>query len=451
MTLNRLIISLLLIVVIPGSLIAQHDTYPEFYRGVNYDLNKLDFYYTFLYKPSRETDNSKLEIYAKIPYNRLMFFQFEAEFRAEFDITIQLKNRRKRIIYDKTWTEIVRTKNFEETLEHRFYHLIRHSLPVKNGRYTLEISIDERETEKDESKSTTFDIPDYDDNEFVVSNIVLVENLLREEERIIGFIPSLSEVIETDDQKTHFAYFELTPGFPGERFEVEAELTHNTRSESETIISVTSEYSTRSETIPITFNITQNELKGGKYILKYRIRSQMGSEKETSSEFLVTSFGNPSTLEELESNVNIMTRIFSIITIRNIQFSEPDIWDMRLAFNRLKKEDLNKLTYDQKAALYNSIWKSLDPTPTTELNETKREFYRRVMFANDLFKGPNEGWETDRGMIFILFGPPNTILRTFHPDYSYPIQLWSYIRDNLRFEFKDLHNSNTYRLIRQIK
>ncbi|MFC1493430.1 GWxTD domain-containing protein, partial [candidate division KSB1 bacterium] len=144
-------------------------------------------------------------------------------------------------------------------------------------------------------------------------------------------------------------------------------------------------------------------------------------------------------------------RIFSIITIRNIQFNEPDIWDMRLAFDRLKKEDLNNMTYEQKSALYNSIWKSLDPTPATELNETKREFFRRVMYAKELFKGPNEGWETDRGMIFILFGPPNNILRTSHIDYMYPIQIWSYIRDNLRFEFRDLHNSNNYRLTKQIK
>lgn len=442
--------AILIFFIIPGALSAQ-TVYPEFYRGENYNLNKLDFAYTFLYKPARETEDSELEVYAKIPYNRLLFFQFEAEFRAEFEMTIKLKNRRKRIIYEKSWTEIVRTKDFEETLDHNFNHLIRHTLPVKNGRYTLEIALDERETDKNETKSITFNIPSYSKNEFVISNIVLVEDLLREEEKITGFIPSLSEVIETDDQKTHFAYFELTPGFPGERFEVNTELTHISRSESETIISISSEYSTTKETLPIIFNISENELKGGKYILKYKIRSQMGKEKEVSSEFLVTSFGNPTTFEELEEHTAIMNRIFSIITIRNIQFNEPDIWDMRLAFDRLKKEDLSKMTYDQKMAVYNGIWKTLDPTPATDLNETKREFFRRVMFANELFQGPNDGWETDRGMIFILFGPPNNVRRTFHPDYSYPIQLWSYIRDNLRFEFRDLHNSNNYRLTKQIK
>ncbi|MCI4445233.1 MAG: GWxTD domain-containing protein [Candidatus Aminicenantes bacterium] len=53
------------------------------------------------------------------------------------------------------------------------------------------------------------------------------------------------------------------------------------------------------------------------------------------------------------------------------------------------------------------FWKRRDPDPDTEENEFKEEYYRRIKQANQLFQGEGRpGWLTDRGRIYILFGPP---------------------------------------------
>jgi GWxTD domain-containing protein len=39
-------------------------------------------------------------------------------------------------------------------------------------------------------------------------------------------------------------------------------------------------------------------------------------------------------------------------------------------------------------------------------------YYRRVRQANRLFTNYKEGWKTDRGMFYILFGPPSGVIRT---------------------------------------
>lgn len=44
--------------------------------------------------------------------------------------------------------------------------------------------------------------------------------------------------------------------------------------------------------------------------------------------------------------------------------------------------------------------------------ELIRIFYNRVIYSNLYFTSNKEGWKTDRGMIFILFGPPNRIQMT---------------------------------------
>ncbi len=54
------------------------------------------------------------------------------------------------------------------------------------------------------------------------------------------------------------------------------------------------------------------------------------------------------------------------------------------------------------------FWKRRDPTPETERNENKEDYFERIEEANRLFRGGGRpGWLQDRGRIYILFGPPN--------------------------------------------
>jgi GWxTD domain-containing protein len=72
----------------------------------------------------------------------------------------------------------------------------------------------------------------------------------------------------------------------------------------------------------------------------------------------------------------------------------------RTAFKRLQ-------TDDEKQSFIENFWLRRDPTPDTEENEFKEEHYRRIAWANDRFASGIPGWKTDRGMIYIKFGPPD--------------------------------------------
>jgi GWxTD domain-containing protein len=72
----------------------------------------------------------------------------------------------------------------------------------------------------------------------------------------------------------------------------------------------------------------------------------------------------------------------------------------RTAFKRLQ-------TDDEKQAFIEQFWLRRDPSPDTEENEFKEEHYRRIAWANDRFASGIPGWKTDRGQIYIKFGPPD--------------------------------------------
>jgi GWxTD domain-containing protein len=62
---------------------------------------------------------------------------------------------------------------------------------------------------------------------------------------------------------------------------------------------------------------------------------------------------------------------------------------------------------EDKPKFIEEFWQKRDPDPYTEENEFKIEYTNRLDMATELFRGEGRpGWMTDRGRIYILFGPP---------------------------------------------
>jgi len=112
--------------------------------------------------------------------------------------------------------------------------------------------------------------------------------------------------------------------------------------------------------------------------------------------------------------------------------------------------DMGKLeSYEDRIRAFNEFWVSHDPTPGTPENEVKLAFYGRVRIANDNFgimRRP--GWKTDRGRIYIEFGPPDHLIDVPFAPESRPYQVWHYtnIGRYRRFLFIDENADGDYRL-----
>ena len=75
---------------------------------------------------------------------------------------------------------------------------------------------------------------------------------------------------------------------------------------------------------------------------------------------------------------------------------------------KLRFESLR--TDEEREAFIVQFWKMLDPTPDTVENERKEEHYRRIAYANSRFVTSKlKGWKTDRGRVYIIYGPSDEI------------------------------------------
>jgi GWxTD domain-containing protein len=110
------------------------------------------------------------------------------------------------------------------------------------------------------------------------------------------------------------------------------------------------------------------------------------------------------------------------------------------------------LTGDGKRRWLRLFWQKRDPTPGTPRNEKQEDFYARIAEANRRYRegGAAEipGWRTDRGRIFIKYGPPDEVLSRPQAGNSRPFEVWKYARGRaLKYVFLDQTLFGNYALI----
>jgi len=129
-----------------------------------------------------------------------------------------------------------------------------------------------------------------------------------------------------------------------------------------------------------------------------------------------------------------------------------------------KQAFLRLQTNEEREQFIEQFWLRRDPTPDSPENEFKEEHYRRIAYANEHFASGIPGWKTDRGRLYITWGPPDEI--ESHPTggsyqrpfeegggetSTYPFEKWRYrylegMGNNVELEFVDPTMSGEYRL-----
>lgn len=125
---------------------------------------------------------------------------------------------------------------------------------------------------------------------------------------------------------------------------------------------------------------------------------------------------------------------------------------------------LHLQTNEEREQFIEAFWQRRNPNPDSPENTYKEEYYRRIAYANEHFASGIPGWKTDRGKIYIMWGPPDEI--DAHPTggtwdrpmdqgggetTTYPYEDWRYrylpgLGENVELEFVDPTGTGEYHL-----
>ncbi len=120
---------------------------------------------------------------------------------------------------------------------------------------------------------------------------------------------------------------------------------------------------------------------------------------------------------------------------------------VRYIITKQEEKIFLELPDSEKDQFIEEFWARRDPDPDTEENEFKMEYFDRIEKANELFVSEGKpGWLTDRGRIYILFGPPmDRITDYMGGDQNICQEVWYY--GNFPVVFRDPTCTGNYQLI----
>lgn len=130
-----------------------------------------------------------------------------------------------------------------------------------------------------------------------------------------------------------------------------------------------------------------------------------------------------------------------------------------------ERKAFSKLSTDEEREQFiEQFWERRNPNPGSPENEFKEEYYRRIAYTNEHYASGIPGWKTDRGRIYIMYGPPDE--NESHPSggnylrppeegggetSTFPFEQWRYryiegIGNNVILEFVDPTMTGEYHL-----
>jgi GWxTD domain-containing protein len=104
-------------------------------------------------------------------------------------------------------------------------------------------------------------------------------------------------------------------------------------------------------------------------------------------------------------------------------------------------------TFAERQKRYADFWQKLDPTPGTPQNEAMDDYFQRIQYANDRYKSYAPGWLTDKGRVYIIYGPPDNVTSDPFRNDGKAIETWQYYDRSLRLVFVDESGFGDFRLV----
>lgn len=365
---------------------------------------------------------SRILAYLDITYEDLQFVRsgrgYEANYQIDLSVLAGTDENAPRVV-NKLWKETVVVNSFEKTNDRHAISVAQTSFELPAGTYLLIATVTDMESKRHATMREVMKVPAYGLGGIEVSDLIVAKDIQLMPDGIIEVVPNVERVI-SDQREPIYIYYEAYP-YQADSLHVYARLL-DSRGEI-----VRELHLVREAIQPITrdfLKIPLTDLPVGRYVFEMQISSGDKTALKGTN-FRIQMSGLPGAVPDLPTAIRQLRYIAKSSTIKRIQNAPPK----------------------EQEQMFKDFWTQRDPSPDTEENELLQEYYYRIDRANTLFGSFRDGWETDRGEVFIRFGPPDEVERHPYEFDTRPYEIWYYYDTQRRFIFVDEMGYGEYRLV----
>ncbi len=375
---------------------------------------------------SPDSGKSKMELYLQVPYEEVTFVRQGDEFVGSFDITVTVSTAEGEPVWNRQQTVEIRTKEFAQTTSNRLYSLRQLSFDMRPGPFDLRVEVRDQESRKATTLRRKILVSDFSEGSVSLSDVMLVNRLTTSGDRR-NIVPNISGFVG-DEAEGFFIFFEMYTRGPSAPVRIVATIQNSNR---DSVGGMEQIEVPLASTQQVFMKFGDLKLPIGPYVI--RVGAYPADAPATDA-------------RRLASTSRTFTMRWS-----DLPFS---IVDVDLAIDQMRyvarQKDIDYIrsaeTPEEKRLRFLEFWNKRDPDPQTPRNELMEEYYHRVEYANRNFAHYLEGWRSDRGMVYIRFGSPESIERHPFETNSRPYEVWHYYDLNYEFVFVDETGFGDYRL-----
>jgi GWxTD domain-containing protein len=391
----------------------------------NYTNVREIFYADPLVFYSKDNSDARLDLYLEIPYDGLQFKKnsITKELTANVSYTVRITDGNSQPVLNETYTENINIPSAEaKTYKDNSKYIVQ-TFPIGVGSYTAAITFKDNNSKIELTKNYNIRAVDNAGDDTFTSDMMIVSNYEIEASGKKKITPSVNNNLGV--LKNFYVFYEI----------------YNKKSSNEDV-----NYSyviTDNKNNPVTLQSNKYSLNPG----VNKIIEKLSTENITIGDF------------KLELKDNASGKILETKNISNRWTDFPMvIKDIDVAIAQLQyianSEEMDLLrnanTNSEKEKKFIEFWKKKDPSPATPRNELMIEYYNRIKIANERYSHYHEGWRSDMGMVYIIYGNPSNIDRHPFENQTKPYEVWDYYDINRQFVFVDDSGFGDYRLITPI-
>lgn len=421
-------LSLILVIILSFSAVkALSDISPDI--DSNYP-----FYFDAIVFASDKSLDGRLDVFVLVPNESLSFLKSGDNYVAKYSVNISITDSIDNKIEDKTINGNVSEKNyFDAQGGSAKFDYSQSVFYLKEGKYKVKVILTDDISKKDMSRSRTITVLNFKDFPFSISGIMFVSSIEAKDSRYI-ITPHITDNVGnlTDG---YFAFFEVynyskidSSDFVYEYLDKDGKILFQSEKFRKKLDSVRSQQFLKIK--------KQSSLPSGSYILQILAIKKSDSLDIAKSELLAMAQRSVKIYQTLAGNVvkdldRAVRQLRYIATQDEIDFIEA------------------AASAAEKQKRFEEYWKKQDPTPNTDRNEAFDEYYERLNYADKNFKSYNEGWLTDKGNVYVVFGKPDNAERYAGYADNRIYEKWTYL-SNREFLFVDNTGFGDFHLIRPI-
>ena len=363
-------------------------------------------------------DSIEVLSFLEVSNNALQFLKKDGVFEAQYEASIAILDKDKEKQSSELFSDTITTKKFADTTSKVKRKIITTAFVLPVDSYTVTSSLKDLDIKLSGKKEQKIDLKSLINSaSFKIYDPIFI----KDSKGLWGF--GLNEfpidsrrVIPTNDTISLYQYIVLNPG--------EYTLTISVISDKKVQWKDSINASTDSSVIGHLINIPTKDINKRDLSIKVSVTQ----DNSTSSRAFPFKIKNTMLFEEID---NIDT---ALVQMNYILTSD-------------EKKELKNLKQSEKEKFFRKVWAKRDPVAQTKVNELMVEYYTRVGFAEENFsRGTSGGWKSDMGMVYILFGKPDDMVRSMNMQGSYNYETWYYFQINEEFTFIDEYGFGDYRL-----